>query len=354
MERIGESNELRLGQLRLIDLSVSLEHEAAGEMMKPRIDYVTHSTGGLQSMIDVFEATAADFVYSNGHGWAVENLNVNSHTGTHIDAPYHYGPISEGRPARCIDEVPLEWCFGPGVVFDMRHRQPGEIISIQDLQLELSKIKYTLRPNDIVLIHTGAATRWGTPEYFRQPGLDRDSTLWLVDQGVHTIGIDAWTLDREFAAQIADFKRTGDGRYIWPAHFAGITKEYCQIEKLANLDQIPHPYGFYVSCLPVKIKGASAGRCRGSPSPADEASITNGVLTLGRAGQVGPTQMARNYRCPTFPTHRAQHRRRCRKSVVKTDFEIHLTYIQSSLNLLVAQACLYIDLLALVKRHLTR
>lgn len=60
----------------------------------------------------------------------------------------------------------------------------------------------------------------------------------------------------------ADFKRTGNGQFLWPAHFAGITKEYCQIEKLTNLDQISKPFGFYVSCLPVKVKNASAGWCR--------------------------------------------------------------------------------------------
>ncbi len=254
--------ELRLNDVRLIDLSVALEHDAAGELTKPKIDYVTHDAGGQRSMMNTFGAKPEHFVYSGGHGWAVENLAVSSHTATHIDAPYHYGATSEGKPARRIDEVPLEWCFGPGVVLDMRHRQPGEVITIADLQQKLREIKYTLRPNDIVLIHTGAATRWGTPEYFRQPGLDRDSTLWLVGQGIHMIGIDAWTLDREFAAQIEEFKRTGDGRAIWPAHFAGISKEYCQIEKLANLEQLPRPHGFYVSCLPVKIKGGSAGWCR--------------------------------------------------------------------------------------------
>lgn len=254
--------ELRLSDLRLIDLSVALEHDAAGETAKPRIEYVTHEAGGQRSMLNVFGAKPEDLVYSHGHGWAVENLAVSSHTATHIDAPYHYGATSEGKPARRIDEVPLEWCFGPGVLLDMRHRKPGEVISVGDLQQELRKIKHTLKSGDIVLIHTGAATRWGTPEYFRQPGLDRESTLWLVGQGIHMIGIDAWTLDREFAAQIEEFKRTGDGRAIWPAHFAGITKEYCQIEKLTNLDQLPRPSGFYVSCLPVKIKGGSAGWCR--------------------------------------------------------------------------------------------
>lgn len=86
--------------------------------------------------------------------------------------------------------------------------------------------------------------------------------LWLVEQGVKVIGIDAYTLDRPFSDMMADYRRTGDGRFIWPAHFAGITREYCQIEKLANLDLLPRPHGFYVSCLPVKIERASAAWCR--------------------------------------------------------------------------------------------
>ena len=60
------------------------------------------------------------------------------------------------------------------------------------------------------------------------------------------------------------------GRFIWPAHLAGITKEYCQIEKLANLDRILRPHGFYVSYLPVKIKDASAGWCRAVALVSDE------------------------------------------------------------------------------------
>jgi kynurenine formamidase len=48
---------------------------------------------------------------------------------------------------------------------------------------------------------------------------------------------------------------------IWQAHYVGIEKEYCQIEKLANLDQLP-PFGFKVACFPCKIEKASAGWTR--------------------------------------------------------------------------------------------
>jgi kynurenine formamidase len=200
-------------------------------------------------------------VYSQGLGWAVEEIRAVTHTGTHVDAPYHYAPTSEGKPARTIDQVPLEWCLAPGVVIDVRHKAAGEFITIDDLQAALAKIEYQLKPRDIVLLQTGADKRIGTSEYFAQPGLGREGTLWLVEQGVKVIGIDAYTLDRPFTSMVADYKRTGDGRYIWPAHFAGITREYCQIEKLANLDLLP-PHGFLVSCLPVKIARASAAWCR--------------------------------------------------------------------------------------------
>jgi kynurenine formamidase len=248
--------------VRLIDLSVPLEDAAVSEPMPARIRYVKHADEGLAQMRQFFGVGPEDLVWSGGQGWAVEEVQAITHTGTHVDAPYHFGATSEGRPARTIDDVPLEWCFAPGVVLDVRHKAPGDLISIDDLRQALGRISHSLRPRDIVLLHTGADQRLHSRDYFAQPGLGREGVLWLVEQGVKVIGIDAYTLDRPFANMVADFRATGDGRHIWPAHFAGITKEYCQIEKLANLHLLPRPTGFWLSCLPVKIKGASAGWCR--------------------------------------------------------------------------------------------
>ncbi len=249
-------------RVRLIDLSVPLEDGAVSEPLPPQVRYVRHEDEGLRQMQQFLGVRPEDLVYSGGLGWAVEEVHAITHTGTHVDAPYHYGPTSEGRPARRIDEVPLEWCFAPGVVLDVRYKAAGDFITVEDLQRALETIAYRLRPGDIVLLHTGADRRLNSADYFAQPGLGREGVLFLVEQGVRVIGIDAYTLDRPFAHMVADYRRSGDGRFIWPAHFAGITREYCQIEKLANLDLLPRPHGFWVSCLPVKIKGASAGWCR--------------------------------------------------------------------------------------------
>ena len=251
-----------LNQSRIIDLSVPLEHNSPAEPLPGAIHYIEHAAEGLTQMQNFFGVSPEDLVWSDGEGWAIEEVQMITHTGTHVDAPYHYGRMSGGQPAKRIDEVPLEWCFAPGVRLDVRHMEPGAEITIEILKSCLEAIRYELQPRDIVLLQTGCDRQLDSPGYFRQPGLGRDGTLWLVDQGVKVIGIDAYTIDRPFADMVADFRRTGDGRHIWPAHFAGITAEYCQIEKLANLDQIPVPHGFLVSCLPVKIKAASAAWCR--------------------------------------------------------------------------------------------
>lgn len=250
------------GPFKIVDLSVPLEDAAPSEPLPARIRYIKHDGEGLDQMRQFFGVRPDDLIYSNGQGWAVEEIQAITHTGTHVDAPYHYGSTSEGRPARTIDQVPLEWCFAPGVRLDLRDKPPGELIAIDDLQRALGEAEHTLAPFDIVLLWTGADRRLGSADYFAQPGLGRESTLWLVEQGVKVIGIDAYTLDRPFANMLADYQQTGDGRCIWPAHFAGITREYCQIEKLAHLDQIGRSRGFFVSCLPVKIQKASAGWCR--------------------------------------------------------------------------------------------
>jgi kynurenine formamidase len=102
----------------------------------------------------------------------------------------------------------------------------------------------------------------GSTEYFEQPGMTRESTLWLVEQEIKVIGVDMYGFDRKFEDMAREFRETGDGRVIWEAHFAGIEREYCQIEKLANLDKIPRPIDFKVACFPIKVQGASGGWCR--------------------------------------------------------------------------------------------
>jgi kynurenine formamidase len=248
--------------MRLIDLSVPLADQASYEPWKPAFHWLTHEGEGLDWVKRAFGVTEKDLVLSGGKGAAFEEISLITHAGTHVDAPWHYGPTSEGKQARTIDECPLQWFYGNGVVLDLRHKQPGERILVSDLEQALEGIHYQVHPFDIVLLLSGRDKCLHTPEYFEQPGMTFDSTLWLVNQGIKVIGVDMYGFDKRFEDMAEEFRRTGDGRVVWEAHCAGMQKESCQIEKLATLDQIPHPYGCTVSCFPVKRQGTSGGWAR--------------------------------------------------------------------------------------------
>ena len=132
---------------RFIDLSISIEPELPSDppMMIPRMNYVDHKTGAEQ-MRDFFPGVAkADL--PNGLGWALEMISLTTHSGTHLDAPYHYHPtMDRGKPALTIDEIPLEWCFSDGVLLDFRHKGDGERITVKDIKQELKRIEYEINP----------------------------------------------------------------------------------------------------------------------------------------------------------------------------------------------------------------
>ncbi|HUN56220.1 MAG TPA: cyclase family protein [Smithella sp.] len=243
----------------IFDLSIPLE-DSPSEPQPVKVEHIAHESS-LPIIELVLGAKKEDM--ADGLGWADDSVSLSAHSGTHVDAPWHYSPTSENKRARTIDEMPLEWFFHDGVVLDFRHKPQGYGISASDIKDALAGIKYTIKPWDIVLIQTGADKLWGKPEYFMAGcGMTQESTLWLIEQGCRVMGIDAWGWDRPFDAIKEDFTKTRDKSVLWTAHKAGIKKEYCHIEKLANLDVLPRPYGFKVACFPVKLKGGSAGWTR--------------------------------------------------------------------------------------------
>ncbi|MDZ4165896.1 MAG: cyclase family protein [Smithellaceae bacterium] len=249
---------------RFVDLGIAIEPLLPSDppLMIPQIAYIDHTMGAAQ-MLDFFPGIKKEQLPA-GLGWALEMLTLTTHSGTHLDAPYHYHPTQDqGKPALTIDQIPLAWCHSDGVLLDFRHKGDGERITVADIQKELNKINYQIKPLDIVLIQTGADASWGTPQYLiKGAGMTRESTLFLTEQGVRVVGIDAWSWDRPLPFLAQEFKEKGDPKVIWEAHFAGIEIGYCHMEKMANLAAIGKPHGFTVSCFPVKIKGASAGWCR--------------------------------------------------------------------------------------------
>jgi kynurenine formamidase len=245
--------------MRIIDLSLPTE-STTSEPTSPTVQHQTHEESAAQ-VSAFFQCRIEDL--PQGMGWGNDFVQMSAHAGTHVDAPWHYFPTSGGTPARTIDQLPLEWFFANAFVLDFRHKERGSLITVDDCVQALKRIDYRIQRGDIALIHTGADKLWGRSEYFEAgAGMGRESTLWLIEYGVRVMGIDAWGWDRPFWAMRDEWLRTGNAAVIWEAHRVGIDHEYCQIEKLANLDRLPRAHSFKVSCLPVKLAGGSGGWTR--------------------------------------------------------------------------------------------
>ncbi len=247
--------------MKFYDLSVYWESNPMAEPWPPQ---VTFSTGEEQAdkvaeMLGIQPEDFPDRMALSGENVIADNI---FHIGTHCDAPLHYGPTTGGKPARSIDQIPLEEFYGNGVILDMRHKEPRSGITAEDVQQALASMNYTVQRGDIVLIMTGFDQYIYTEKYLQdQPGMTGEAAEWLIDQGVKLMGIDAYTFDRPFGAMAEDV-RAGNKSALFPAHLLGRKKEYYHIEKLANLDKVPVRHGFTFCAFPVKVKGGTAGSVR--------------------------------------------------------------------------------------------
>lgn len=184
------------------------------------------------------------------------------HSTTHIDAPWHYSPTVAGEPAKTIDQIPLDWCFGEGIVINMEHKPDFEEITIDDIQDFLKSENLTIEKNMIVLIRTGRDKFNGTKDFHKVgTGMSAEATEWLIDQGIRVMGIDSWGWDLPLPHLIKKAKETNDPELFWQAHLVGQRKEYCHMEQLVNLQALPYS-GFKVAVFPLKIVGASAAPAR--------------------------------------------------------------------------------------------
>jgi kynurenine formamidase len=240
---------------RVIDLTLPLQ-DSPSEATDVTMTTLSHRDGAVELGL-----TPEDF--PGGMAISNETITLTTHTGTHMDAPLHYGPLSAGKPALSIDQVPLEWCYGPGVRLDVRDVPAGAGITVNQLERALARVGHELRPGDIALLWTGADRLWGTREYLSNfPGLTAEGTRFLVERGVRVIGIDAWGFDRPMVQMVSEYRSTGDPKVLWPAHLYGREAPYLQLEKLAHLADLPAATGFDVSCFPIPIRGAGAGWTR--------------------------------------------------------------------------------------------
>jgi len=260
--------------MKIIDISLPID-EKAFEVHKVDIERISHKAGVEKfNRVIMGKTLLGRIKYALGvrilkkedlpdeEFLSLEVVHAPVHVGTHLDYSFHYGSKSENRPSKTAEEIPLDWCYSDAVKLDMTHKKPAETIGAQDIEEALKKIRYSLKPNDIVLIQTGADKLHGSPKYFTDyPGIDPLAIDYLLNRGVKIFGTDTMGIDQPYRFMLKEFLEKKDIKYLYPAHFYGRKREFIHIERLANLEQLPD-FGFKVVCFPVKIKRTGAAWSR--------------------------------------------------------------------------------------------
>jgi len=110
-------------------------------------------------------------------------LTLGSHTGTHVDAPYHF--LADGPR---LGDVGLDRMIGEALVADLRGRAAIDAAALEDV---------ALRHGDILLCRTDNSGRWEAPEFQRDfTYLTEDAADLLVARGVRAVGMDYLSIER--------------------------------------------------------------------------------------------------------------------------------------------------------------
>ena len=224
---------------KFVDLSIFLENDVVSDPppFRPKIEYIDHKTS-VPDLAAFFPGLEAKDL-PDGEAWAIERIELITHNGTHLDAPYHFAStMDRGERAITIDEVPLDWCFQPGVKLDFTRLEDGHVVTAPEVEAELARIGHTLSPLEIVVINTRAGRRYGQDDYVTAGcGMGYEATMYLLERGVRLTGTDGWSWDAPFVHTRQRYLATGDASLIWEGHKAGRHIGYCHLEKLHNLDR---------------------------------------------------------------------------------------------------------------------
>jgi kynurenine formamidase len=217
--------------MKIIDLSITL-----------RRDIISLVPGHPEFDLKNFHCHEKDF-RSNSF------LQISTHTGTHIDAPYHF--IKDGVT---IDDLPLEKTVGQATLIDLRKSStPRRGFTIDQVKQSVGKKEIKER---IVILHSGwIKEKWGTDElYSENPFLTQESADWLVGQKIKALGVD-FAIDNPDQSPLPLEKK-------FPIHRTFLKNGIPHIENLCNLERIDRDE-FLLVALPLKLH-----RCNGAPARA--------------------------------------------------------------------------------------
>ncbi|MFB6184462.1 MAG: cyclase family protein [Haloarculaceae archaeon] len=210
------------------------------------------------------DAVVVEQISTVEEGARVTALKLDTHVGTHLDAPSHVLPDGDALDAFDVSAFVFD-----ALRIDCTHLGPREPITVEDLSAagdpaaadDVSAADGHDRPEvndyDLLAIRTGWDDRWGQSSYRDHPYLTPTAAAWCADRGC-SVALDAFSPDPTPSAD-PDREREGepDGH---PAHEELLGGERFVVENLTGLDALPRT--FTLSTFPLSIPGADGAPVR--------------------------------------------------------------------------------------------
>jgi arylformamidase len=171
-----------------------------------------------------------------------EVMFLSTHTGTHMDAPFHFNPNGQ-----TIDQVEVNRYVCNNAILIKIQKNANEIITSDDLT---RNSKYEIKEKDTIVFSTGWEKQIKQKDnYMRNnPGLSKDAAEYLVEKKVNAVGIDSPSIDIGI-----------DSGFI--AHKTLLSNGILVIENLCNLYKFINGK-FTLLVIPLKLAGASGSPIR--------------------------------------------------------------------------------------------
>ena len=175
-------------------------------------------------------------------GYNLELLFLSSHTGTHLDAPYHFT-----KKGAKIHQIPVTRLIGVALLIKIK-KVKDQTITKKDL-LDFERKNGEIKNFSSIIFFTDWQKNLNKKFYFtNNPGLSKSATNYLVSKKINLVGIDSPSID------LGTDKR-------FTVHKILAKNNILIVENLSNLEKIP-TLEFDFIILPLKLKDTTGSPVR--------------------------------------------------------------------------------------------
>ena len=175
-------------------------------------------------------------------GWNATTLHLYSHSGTHMDAPVHFG-VNE----QTIDQLPIDRLISEAWVVDVRPVTPNQLLEVW----HLGPVVDNFISGQSIILHTGWSHKLGTDDYRDGlPRISRELALWMGSKGVNLLGVEP--------PSVADVNNLKE---VTEIHTILMENDIIIIEGLCNLDAIQQEKVTLIA-LPLKVENGDGAPAR--------------------------------------------------------------------------------------------